>query len=111
MPLPGGNFLSVRAASAFLYFDVLDSRHTLLSEYSPPLPSTGLRIIEQRFVGLVLADADLDGKLDLIAAFDMPQAAYGGFWTFLGNGDGSFQPERRIRCRMRDSRYRYRPAT
>jgi uncharacterized protein (TIGR03437 family) len=80
-----------------IYFDVFDSQHNLISEKaftSVVSPPGYVGSANESFESLALADLNSDGKLDLIAVLDTPLAqsiAYGGVWTFLGNGDGTFQ--------------------
>lgn len=103
--LPNGNTflarLSDQGPSAFsdtIYFDLFDSSHNLLSETpftSVVTPPGYVGSANEHFMSLLLADLNGDGHPDLLAVFDTPLAgsyAYGGVWTFLGNGDGTFQP-------------------
>jgi len=96
MTLANGNIFVARAAyQSGILFDVFDPQHNLLSENSityliPNPPSGGA---PDSFETMVLADLNGDGKLDLVAEFDNDAfAGVGGVWTFLGNGDGTFQP-------------------
>jgi uncharacterized protein (TIGR03437 family) len=92
--LPNGDVFVARISDnkVTIAFDIFDAEHRLLSETFPPLVSTGLGIVTQRYVALALADVNLDGKPELIVAFQMPDGSYGGFWIFPGSGDGTFQP-------------------
>jgi len=88
-PMGPNYFVAHLSADALtIYFDVFDAQHNLLSE-KPFTGSAG-----EIFQSLSLADLNADTKLDLIAVMDSAAAApasYGGVWTFLGNGDGTFQ--------------------
>jgi uncharacterized protein (TIGR03437 family) len=99
-PLPSGNYFTARISSdnATIFFDIFDAQHNLLSEkpftatvsYEPAGTSYDL------FESLALADLNQDGQLDLIAGFEVAPCSCSlrnnGVWTFLGNGDGTFQP-------------------
>jgi hypothetical protein len=101
MPLGDGNtFVAHLGTSSYtitIYFDIFDAQHNLLSEKTfgaLDTPPGYYGSAPDTFNSLALADLNLDGKLDLIAAFNPPvsgNVAYGGVWTFLGNGDGTFQ--------------------
>jgi len=84
-----------------VYFDIFDAQHNLLSETpftSVVSPPGYVGSANEMFESLALADLNGDGNLDLLAVFDTPLAqgiAYGGVWTFLGNGDGTFQAGKR----------------
>ncbi len=95
----GANFFAAHISDDQLtiYFDVFDAQHNLLSEKpftSVVSPPGYVGSANERFQSLALADLNNDGKLDFIAVLDTPLAqsiAYGGVWTFLGDGDGTFQ--------------------
>jgi uncharacterized protein (TIGR03437 family) len=99
MPLGNGNtFVAHLGTNSYtIYFDIFDAQHTLLSEKTfsaLDTPPGYYGSANDTFNSLALADLNLDGKPDLIAAFNTPvsgNVAYGGVWTFLGNGDGTFQ--------------------
>jgi hypothetical protein len=91
--LPSGNYLFITNRSQSLYFAIFDRRLNLISEnqFTAPRGIVGPRY----FSSLVLADLNGDGALDLVALGSDPQpvqAWKNSIWTFLGNGDGTFQP-------------------
>ncbi len=79
-------------------FGIFDSQHNLASEtvFTPPTVNPPFNQA-QTLLSLTLADLNADGIPDLIAVVVAPIAlSYhsGGVWTFLGNGDGTFQAGR-----------------
>ncbi|HUK17840.1 MAG TPA: VCBS repeat-containing protein [Bryobacteraceae bacterium] len=109
--LANGNTFVARISDDSLhytvYFDVFDAQHNLLSETPFTPPSTSMtppegptKTLSDTFESLALADLNGDGKLDLIAVFNVgpffADINEGGAWTFLGNGDGTFQPGKRL---------------
>ena len=92
----------ISADQTTIYFDVFDSQHVLVSEKAFTSSATlpGFPLFDAGndvFQSLALADLNQDGTLDLIAVFDvrLMSSSSGGVWTFLGNGDGTFQPGNR----------------
>ncbi len=94
----GANYFvaHISADQSTLYFDLFDAQHRLLSEkpFTSAVTLPGFpKASNESFQSLALADLNGDGKLDLIAVLSTSLAAdvaYGGVWTFPGNGDGTF---------------------
>jgi uncharacterized protein (TIGR03437 family) len=101
MPLANGNTFVAHLGdgpdTVTIYFDIFDAQHDLLSEKTfsaLDMPPGYYSAANDVFLSLALADLNLDGKPDLIATFNTPvsgNVSYGGVWTFLGNGNGTFQ--------------------
>lgn len=94
--LPSGNYLVATVNGSAILFDIFDPQLNLVSETSfAPAPANPA--YPNNFETLKLADLNGDGKLDLIALSEatVPFSEYtslaGTIWTFLGNGDGTFQ--------------------
>jgi uncharacterized protein (TIGR03437 family) len=98
--LASGNYLMARISDDQLtvFTDVFDAQHTLLSEqpFTAGVELIPGMISNDKFESLALSDLNQDGKIDLLAVFEVPLCLcsyqWGGVWTFLGNGDGTFQP-------------------
>ncbi len=100
MAVGSANFFvaTISADLLTVHFDVFDSQHNLLSENNFTSMIADIFTPIDYFESLLLADANGDGKLDLIAVFDTNLVYginYGGVWVFPGNGDGTFQAGKR----------------
>ena len=93
--LDSGNYLVVSAVN-FLDIAVFDQQLKLVSENKITPPSQPAPGDYSSYVSLVLDDVNGDGKLDLVAEYEMVDDGgvpgdSGGVQIFLGDGSGGFQ--------------------